>query len=59
MSQEQEQQQGKMAVMNMLAKIEKENNVKIIFAAETGARSYDLHSPQSDYDVRVRFIFFI
>ncbi len=35
-----------------LKKIEKENNVKIIYAVESGSRAWGFASPDSDYDVR-------
>ena len=38
--------------MEELEKLEKEMDIRIIFASESGARSWGLDSPISDYDVR-------
>jgi len=39
-------------VINILSEIEKTENVKIIYAAESGSRAWGFESPDSDYDVR-------
>ncbi len=39
-------------IINKLAKIEKEHNVEIIYAIESGSRAWGFESPDSDYDVR-------
>ncbi|EEL52326.1 MULTISPECIES: nucleotidyltransferase domain-containing protein [Bacillus cereus group] len=39
-----------------LEKIEKENNVKILFAVESGSRAWGFPSKDSDYDVRFVYI---
>jgi predicted nucleotidyltransferase len=39
-------------ILNELAKIENDNNVEILFAAEAGSRAWGFESPDSDYDVR-------
>lgn len=43
-------------IKNLLKQIEKENDVKILFAIENGSRSWNMASKDSDYDVR--FVFF-
>lgn len=43
-------------ILNKLASIEAENNVKIIYAAESGSRAWGFASPDSDYDVRFIYI---
>lgn len=40
---------------NLLQQIEKDNNIKIIFAIENGSRSWGIASKDSDYDVRFVF----
>jgi predicted nucleotidyltransferase len=42
-------------ILEEIKKFEREQGIKIIFAAESGARCWGLDSPTSDYDVR--FIF--
>lgn len=39
-----------------LQRIEKENNVKILFAVESGSRAWGFPSKDSDYDVRFVYI---
>ncbi|WP_338766775.1 nucleotidyltransferase domain-containing protein [Bernardetia sp. ABR2-2B] len=39
-----------------LEKVEKENNIKILYACESGSRAWGFGSPDSDYDVRFLFI---
>src|ERR1700750_123697 len=41
-----------MNVINILQQIEKEYEVKILFACETGSRAWGFPSPDSDYDIR-------
>ena len=43
-------------VKNQLKKIEKENNINIIFACESGSRGWGFPSPDSDYDVRFIYL---
>ena len=43
-------------ILNMLAQIEQENHVKIIYAVESGSRAWGFASPDSDYDVRYIYI---
>lgn len=45
----------KQKIQNLLKQIEKDNDIKIIFAIENGSRSWGMASKDSDYDVR--FIF--
>lgn len=42
-------------IKNLLQQIEKDNNIKIIFAIENGSRSWGMASRDSDYDVRFVF----
>lgn len=42
----------KETILKELRKIEKENNVKILMAIESGSRAWGFTSPDSDYDVR-------
>ena len=39
-------------ICSKLHEIEKENNVKILLAVESGSRAWGFASPDSDYDVR-------
>ncbi|MEO1542527.1 MAG: nucleotidyltransferase domain-containing protein [Pseudomonadota bacterium] len=39
-------------ILIRLAEVERENNVRILFAAESGSRAWGFPSPDSDYDVR-------
>lgn len=39
-----------------LAEIEKQHNVKILYACESGSRAWGFPSPDSDYDVRYLYI---
>ncbi len=38
-------------ILQQLAQIEQEHNVRILFAAETGSRAWGFASPDSDWDV--------
>ena len=40
-------------IQKILQKIEKDKNVKIIFAIENGSRSWGMASKDSDFDVRL------
>jgi len=40
-------------IRQFLTKVEQDYNIKILLAAETGARAYNLQAPDSDYDIRV------
>jgi predicted nucleotidyltransferase len=42
----------KMKILNKLSEIEKEHNIRILFACESGSRGWQFPSPDSDYDVR-------
>lgn len=42
----------KETILKELRRIEKENNVKILMAVESGSRAWGFASPDSDYDVR-------
>ncbi len=46
----------KSAILNMLAQIEREHGIKIIYAVESGSRAWGFASPDSDYDVRYIYI---
>lgn len=39
-------------INSILKEVEKKNNVKILYACETGSRAWGFPSPDSDYDVR-------
>lgn len=39
-------------IMRRLARTEREENVRIVLAVESGSRAWGFHSPNSDYDVR-------
>lgn len=39
-------------IVEKLLTIEKEKNVRILYACESGSRAWGLASPDSDYDVR-------
>jgi len=43
-------------IINYCKEIEKEYNIKILFAVESGSRLWRMHSKDSDYDVRFVFV---
>jgi predicted nucleotidyltransferase len=43
-------------IPEIIAQIERENNIKIIFAVESGSRVWGMDSPDSDYDIRGIFM---
>lgn len=43
-------------IIGKLEEIEKEENVKIIYAVESGSRAWGFASPDSDYDVRFIYV---
>ena len=43
-------------IAEIIRNIERENNVKVIFAVESGSRVWGMDSPDSDYDIRGVFI---
>ena len=43
-------------ICSKLGEIEKENNVKILLAVESGSRAWGFASPDSDYDVRFIYV---
>lgn len=45
----------KAKIQNLLQQVEKDNNIKIIFAIENGSRSWGMASKDSDFDVRFVF----
>ena len=44
------------AIMRQLAAIQAEENVRILFAIESGSRAWGFPSPDSDYDVRYVYV---
>lgn len=46
----------KQSIIEELKKIEKEENVKILMAIESGSRAWGFASPDSDYDVRFIYV---
>lgn len=43
-------------ITNHLAVLEKERNIKILMAIESGSRAWGFPSPDSDYDVRIVYV---
>jgi predicted nucleotidyltransferase len=43
-------------IKKILKNLEKENNIKILFAIENGSRAWRMESKDSDYDVRFVFV---
>ncbi|WP_028400286.1 nucleotidyltransferase domain-containing protein [Ectobacillus panaciterrae] len=43
-------------IQNVLQRIEKENDVKIVYAVESGSRAWGFPSKDSDYDVRFLYV---
>ena len=39
-------------VSEKLKRIEEENNITVLYAAESGSRAWGFESPDSDFDVR-------
>ncbi len=39
-------------ILEYLSQVEKENNIEILFAVESGSRAWGFASPDSDYDIR-------
>jgi len=46
----------KQKIKQLCQDIEKEKNIKILFAIENGSRAWRMHSKDSDYDVRFVFV---
>jgi len=43
-------------IREIISRIEKAENVRVLFAAESGSRSWGVESPDSDYDVRFVYV---
>jgi predicted nucleotidyltransferase len=43
-------------IIDKLASVEKEHNIKILFSCESGSRGWEFPSPDSDYDVRFIYV---
>lgn len=46
----------KKEILDMLTEIERKENVKVLFAVESGSRAWGVESPDSDYDVRFIYV---
>lgn len=46
----------KQLIIDRLAAVEKENNIKILFSCESGSRGWEFPSPDSDFDVRFIYV---
>ena len=46
----------KQMIIDKLASVEKEHNIKILFSCESGSRGWEFPSPDSDYDVRFIYV---
>ena len=43
-------------ILEKLGEIEKKENVKVLYAVESGSRAWGVESPDSDYDVRFIYV---
>jgi len=43
-------------ILHHIDQIEKQHDVKVLYACDAGSRAYGLHAPGSDYDVRFIYI---
>jgi uncharacterized protein len=43
-------------ILTVLQQLEQENNIRILFAAESGSRSWNFPSRDSDYDIRFLYV---
>ncbi|MCS3797781.1 DNA polymerase beta superfamily protein [Niastella sp. OAS944] len=46
----------KQLILDKLAAVEKEHNIKILFSCESGSRGWEFPSPDSDFDVRFIYV---
>ena len=46
----------KKIILSYLEDVERENNVKVLLAVESGSRAWGFHSPESDWDVRFVYV---
>ena len=43
-------------ILQRLAQIERDYDVRVLFAAETGSRAWGFSSPDSDWDIRFVYV---
>ncbi|MRG73907.1 nucleotidyltransferase domain-containing protein [Alphaproteobacteria bacterium HT1-32] len=43
-------------IMSRLSAVEQSRHVRVLFAVESGSRAWNMHSPNSDYDVRFIYV---
>ena len=53
---EMETQDRNVIIKKKLSQIEEQENIRIIYACESGSRAWGFSSPDSDYDVRFIYV---